>query len=360
MSSTSIGIIGGGVIGLLTAWELVRVGVSTVVVESTTSGTQSSWAGGGILSPLYPWRYPEAVNELCRWSQHQYPILARELSAITAVDVEWERSGMIVLHDDHADAVAWLRRYGERGDPIGETELRELEPNIRASANLALWLPDIAQIRNPRLLRALRIYLEKAGVRFYDHAPVDGFVTDGCGVYGIETARGTVEVAQCVVAAGAWSNRFIEHSAVRLGHRPVKGQMLMLRTVPNTVRHIILCGQHYLIPRRDGCVLVGSTVEDCGFDYTVTQTARAALYAFAGKIIPTLRKAEIVGHWAGLRPGSDTGVPRIGEIPYIGGLYVNTGHFRNGIVMAPGSARLLADLMLSRPPIVDPAPYALP
>ena len=353
-------VVGGGVIGLMTALELVRAGCSTAVVELTTTGRESSWAGGGILSPLYPWRYADAVNALCRWSQFTYPRLIEDLRVATAVDAEWTQSGLIVLNGNHAAAMTWLQSSGVRCRAVKNGDLLDLEPRVASSGEAALWLPDIAQVRNPRLLKALRTHLEQLHVRFYEHTQVYGLVVRGDSLRGVETSRGIIEVEQCVITAGAWSSKLLEKMGITLSHRPMKGQMILLRARPQTVRHIILSGDCYLIPRRDGSVLVGSTVEDSGFDYTLTQVARSALRSFAAEIFPMLGKAEIGGHWSGLRPGSDEGVPYIGESPHVMGLYVNTGHFRNGIVMAPGSARLLADLMLSRPPIVDPAPYALP
>ena len=360
MSRHQVVVVGGGVIGLMTARELVRAGCSTAVIELTTTGRESSWAGGGILSPLYPWKYPDAVNRLCHWSQSAYPHLIKDLCVATAVDAEWTPSGLVVLDENHADAMTWLQGSGIRWRPLKNGDLLDLEPRIAPSVVGALWLPDIAQVRNPRLLRALRIYLEQRNVRFYEHTQVYGPVVHGGALCGMDTSRGIIATERCVITAGAWSSELLERAGVVLRHRPMKGQMLLLRALPHAVRHIILSGSHYLIPRRDGSVLVGSTVEDSGFDYTLTQSARVTLRSFAAEIFPMLGKAEIGGHWAGLRPGSETGVPYIGESPNIRGLYVNTGHFRNGIVMAPGSARLLTDLMLSRPPIVDPAPYALP
>jgi glycine oxidase len=135
--------------------------------------------------------------------------------------------------------------------------------------------------------------------------------------------------------------------------------MLVLRSQPGHISHIILKRGHYLIPRQDGRILVGSTVEETGFDRSITDLAHSELRAAAVELAPSLNECPVEHHWAGLRPGSPDGTPFIGEHPNIRGLFVCGGHFRNGIVLAPASARLATDLMLGRPPLFDPTPYQL-
>ncbi|HEM47619.1 MAG TPA: FAD-dependent oxidoreductase, partial [Alphaproteobacteria bacterium] len=160
-----------------------------------------------------------------------------------------------------------------------------------------------------------------------------------------------------VVAGGAWSAE-IMREMIPLDVVPVRGQMLLFRAAPETLHRILLQEGRYVIPRRDGRVLAGSTLEYVGYDKSVTEQARAELWEAAVRLVPALADCPVENHWSGLRPGSPEGIPFIGKVGNISGLYVNAGHFRNGVVLGPASARLLADLILERSPIVDPAPYA--
>ncbi len=352
-------IIGGGVIGLLTARELNDAGMRVRVVDQGAVGQESSWAGGGILSPLYPWRYPEGVNRLALWSQAAYPQLAEAVAEASGVDPEWTRNGMLMLDtSEQAQALAWAQRFGYRMELIGAGQVAVVGPGL-AHAQAALWMPEVAQLRNPRLLKGLRRACEQTGVAMTEHAPVEAIISADGRVSGVATAQGRFEAARVVVAAGAWSGRLLAGLGLQLPVRPVRGQMLLFRAEPGVVSRIILGPRHYIIPRRDGRVLVGSTMEEVGFDKSTTGAAREELLGAAFALVPRLRDFPIERHWAGLRPGSPTGVPFIGAHPSLQGLYINSGHFRNGVVMAPASARLLADLLLERPPILDPLPYAI-
>ncbi len=354
-------VVGGGLLGMLVARELAGAGARITVVERGEPGREASWAGGGILSPLYPWRYPAAVTALAAWSQRVFPALAETLRAESGVDPEWTRSGLLLLEaDERGPAKAWAARWSAHVQILSAPVAAEMEPALASLTHAALWMPEVAQVRNPRLLRALRASLERRGVQVESDAEVTDFITQGDTVSGVRSTRGDFRAGGVVVAGGAWSGRLLEKLGIPLAVTPVRGQMLLFRAPPGLVRHMVLAQGHYLVPRRDGRVLAGSTVEYVGFDKSTTKAAYAELRAAAIALVPALESAPIERHWAGLRPGSQSGVPTIGPHPRWRGLYVNAGHFRNGVVLGPASARLLADLILARPPCVDPTPYALP
>jgi len=351
-------VVGGGIIGLLSALELQAAGLEVTLLERTLPGRESSWAGGGILSPLYPWRYPEAVTPLAAWSQMRYPDLAETLRESTDVDPEWTRSGLLVLDPDEFEpGLAWAAAQGRRAEVVGEDDLRRLEPRL-AHEGEALWMPDLAQIRNPRLVKALVHHLQ-GRVRFLDNTPVQGFEAPGGRLRALLTPAGRLACERAVICAGAWSGGLLSTLGRPPLIEPVRGQMLLFRSAPCEQRRIVLDGGRYLIPRRDGRVLAGSTMERVGFDKATTRVAAEALKAFAVGRFPHLEAVEMERHWSGLRPGSANGVPYIGPVPGVEGLFIDTGQFRNGVVLAPASARLVADLMLGRPPILDPAAYAV-
>lgn len=353
-------VVGGGIIGMLTARELARAGCRVRIIERGVLGGESSWAGGGILSPLYPWRVPEAVARLALWGQRMYPELAAELAAETGIDPEYENSGLLMLDVEGASrAREWAARHHVEIELIEDAErIAGLEPACRTVTH-ALWLPAVAQIRNPRLIRALRADLGRRGVVLEEHAAVAGIEHSDGRVSGVRVDGKTLHADVVIVAAGAWSARILQSIDIRIEVKPVRGQMLLYRTVPGTIRRILLAAGHYVIPRRDGRVLVGSTIEEVGFDKDTTPAARAELQQAAESLAAELAGSAIEHHWSGLRPGSAHEIPYIGSVPGIEGLYLNAGHFRNGLLLAPASAHLLADLILGRRGEFDPAPYAL-
>ena len=353
-------IIGGGIIGMLTARELSLAGASVCILEKGDTARESSWAGGGILSPLYPWRYDDAITRLARYSQQAYPALTVELFEATGIDPEYEPSGLLILEQEELESgLAWAGRWGLTAEKVDHARARELEPELKPSTPHALWMPEIAQVRNPRLARALRADIERRGVQILTHTPVTGIRFENNRAQGVETPTGLIEGGQLIACAGAWTAELLDGSGHRPDIEPVRGQMVLCHATPGLVRHITLCQDHYAIPRRDGRVLFGSTLEHQGFDKSTTSQAREELYTLAIELLPALRRFPIERHWAGLRPGSPGGVPYIGRHPQAGNLFVNAGHFRNGVVLGPASARLAADILLDRPPILDPAPYAM-
>ncbi|NOZ10895.1 MAG: glycine oxidase ThiO [Gammaproteobacteria bacterium] len=359
---------GGGVIGLLSAYELVQAGRSVVVLEQGQVGRESSWAGGGILSPLYPWRYADPVNLLAGLSQQAYPALITSLRKQTGVDPEWVRSGLLILDgSEGARAQAWATTVGERGivapapqiELLKGTQVNELEPALGSVSDQAIWMPQIAQVRNPSLMTALRQWLLGRGVEIREGVQVQGFRQCNGRLVGLKVRGGEIEASHCLLAAGAWSGQLLESVGMSLAVEPVKGQVLLLGARPGQLSRIILHKGRYLIPRRDGRVLVGSTVEYAGFDKTVTQAARDDLHQVAISLVPGLADCPTERQWAGLRPGSPHGVPFIDNHIEIEGLYICTGHYRNGFVLGPASARLVVDLILGRQAQLNPRPYSI-
>jgi len=353
-------IIGGGLIGLLTARTLSANGANVVLVERGQLGQESSWAGGGILSPLYPWKYPAAVNELAAWSQARYRQLVEDLEQATGIDAEWTQSGLLVLDgDQHEAALAWAPTFSANVQPVDASAIQRLEPALPVGHQSGLWMSEVAQIRNPRLIQALREDLRLRGVRVAENTEVTHLLSKKNRIQGVQTEYSEVIADQVIVACGAWSATLLKELGQEVPVMPVRGQMILFRMQPGQLQHIVLWRGHYVIPRRDGRVLVGSTMEDVGFDKKVTDEARDGLVRAAYDMVPALADAPMERHWAGLRPGSPTGVPFIGAHPKIEGLFINAGHFRNGVVMAPASAQLLTDIMQNQPTMLEARPFAL-
>jgi glycine oxidase len=352
-------VIGGGIIGLLTARELIEAGERVTVVEMGETGREASWAGGGILSPLYPWRYPQSVTDLVAWSQQDYPRLCLALHDETGIDPELTHSGILILDPEERDqAQRWAQAQGVRLELPDLDAVREIEPDLGPHPDRALWLPEVAQVRNPRLTKALRRAIDgRAEVR--EQEEVTELLVEAGRVTGARTRKDTFRADKVIVCTGAWTARLLEQLGNAPDIHPVRGQMILFYGKPGQIGRIVLYRDHYVIPRRDGRVLFGSTVESVGFHKATSAEVKEALYRAAIELFPLLKRTPIEEHWSGLRPGSPSGVPYIGAYPGVEGLYFNAGHFRNGVVTGPASARLAADLMLGREPLVSPAPYAL-
>ncbi len=357
--SSDILVIGGGVIGLMTARELASAGAKVTLVEMSDTGQQASWAGGGILSPLYPWRFAGAVTALAGWSQRAYPGLCAELFETTGIDPEYSISGLMILDpEEHADALAWAAAEQRPLEVLTRARMAEKEPELATDVRKALWLADIGQIRNPRLTKALRAAIApKVNIR--EHEEVLELKAQDGQVRGARTKVGEIAAEHVVVCTGAWTAELLAQLGRKPDIRPVRGQMILFYARPGQIRHLTLFRERYVIPRRDGRVLIGSTLEEAGFDKHTTAEAKEELYRIATGLFPLLKRTPIEDHWAGLRPGSPSGIPYIGPYPGVAGLYVNAGHYRNGLVTGPASARLLADLLLGRDPILPPSRYTL-
>jgi len=361
MTKTSeITIIGSGAIGLLTAREFVKAGLSVTLIDKSLSGQESSWAGGGILLPLYPWRQPKAISTLVIESNKNYADLSADLFSATKIDPEWYNCGLLICKNpDKSLATTWCNQHSipyKDADSSFFTDLNTQTVN-------PLWLPTIAQARNPRLLKSLKAYLLDAGVTFIENCEVVDVSINNAQINTLQTNQGDIKVKQLVICTGAWtgelSKKLLPNSLCSPDISPVKGQMLLFDAEPETLTHMVLDASFYLIPRRDGKILAGSSVEHTDFDKSTSPEAREKLFHMATELFPALKDIPMVKHWAGLRPGTKQGIPYIDKHPEIKNLSINAGHFRNGLVMGPASARLMSDLILDRKPCVDPEPYKL-
>ncbi|MET0047825.1 MAG: glycine oxidase ThiO [Sedimenticola sp.] len=353
-------VIGGGAIGMLTARELSMAGHKVALFDRLKTGRESSWAGGGIISPLYPWRYANSVTALASWGQAQYQALSTALAEETGIDPEWTRSGLMILSpDEEKTALHWAEKHGSQLDILDREGVAGCEPALDAPPASAIWMPQVAQVRNPRLVKALHQDLLQRGVQIHEETIVERLLIDKGTMTGIQSETGTHHCDTVVICAGAWTKQLLGPLGEAMEIKPIRGQMILFKTDPGTITRITLENDRYIIPRRDGRVLFGSTLEHAGFDKQTTELAGDELYRIATGRFPALKDFPVEKQWAGLRPGSPAGIPYIGPHPEVRGLYINSGHFRNGVVLGPASCRLVADLVLERDPVLTPAPYAL-
>ncbi len=332
--ATDFLIVGGGAVGLTSAQALLQMGYRVTLVERGAVGQEASWAGGGILSPLCSWDYREPVTRLAHRGMAMFDEAATLLQASTGIDIEYQHSGMLVLPPfEQQKAMHWCKQH------FFDCEAIELADILPGQQGTGLLLPEVSQVRNPRLLRALRERVEMFGGVILEQHEVQGFEIEGEQVTGLRTSQGRLGAEAYVVAAGAWSKTLLGEHALNMDVRPIRGQILLFKFDEPPFRNILLKGDLYLIPRRDGHVLVGSTLEDVGFDKSVTAEARDSLLRRVRELFPAW--PEPIRHWAGFRPGSPDNIPTIGRHPHLTNLYANCGHFRYGVTMSLASAELL-------------------
>ena len=352
-------IVGGGAIGLMTARKLFLEGVDVLLLEKGPLGGESSWAGGGIISPLYPWRYDHAVNILAERSKKIYPELTKTLLEESGSDSELITSGLFTVKDDLPEIAEWAQRWSIDARYIDKRdEVLAIEPLAGPAVDHGIWMPDIMQVRNPKFNAALKASFEHHAIPFREHEGVEEILIENDRIVGVRTAKQSYFAEKVVIASGAWSAQFdVTQDSVEVS--PVKGQMIMYKGEPGLVKRMILSEGHYIIPRKDGRILAGSTLEKIGFDKTISDAAHEELHEAAVELVPALARLPIERQWAGLRPGTAKGIPYICPHDSVEGLYVHAGHFRNGIVLGAASVELFADIILGRTPWCDPDPYVI-
>lgn len=332
-------VVGGGVVGLFCAAEAAQRGRSVTVITGPVSRPTASWAGGGILSPLFPWRYPDALAALTVHALKRYGDWQRRFSAAGVAEAEINACGMWVQTGDIARAEQWAQRHG-----VALVQERD-----------GVFLPEVAAIRNPHLLKALEAYLRASGVRLVQ----DAVQTISTGDATARTLKDRFSARHLVLAAGAWSRSLLP-PAERAGLPelfPAKGQMLLYPPTPRPLPRILLTDNGYLIPRKDGLVLAGSTLEPGIEDMRPDTAAAERLSSMAEALWPALAGVTPIAHWAGLRPGTSSPLPLITPVDAGGRTWLASGHYRNGLVAAPATAALLLDQLDGTVPFCDPLPF---
>ncbi len=343
-------IIGGGVIGLTTAYFLAREQTRVEVVDQGDFGKEASWAGAGIIPPGDPSKARDPFDQLRAHSSVLFPKLSAELREQTGMDNGYRRSGGLVFHDDQESY--FEREWRSEGVHFEEVEgaaLKRLEPALSSDLKRAYILPELAQVRNPWHLKALEGYCRGRGVRLRSGCPIFGIERQGSRITGVRTHDGLLRADRYLLTAGAWTGTLLEPLGWRLGIKPIRGQIALLNTGTPIFHRVLLKGKRYLVPRADGRVLVGSTEEDVGFDKRTTAEAIQGLTAFAISVVPELARAHPEHTWAGLRPGSPDGLPFIGPVPGLDNLFIAAGHFRAGIQLSPATGLILKELFLGQP-----------
>jgi glycine oxidase len=359
-ASPDVVVIGGGVIGLAVAWRAARSGLPVTVLERGCPGGETSHVAAGMLAPISEASLAERVGlELGLRAAAAYPEFVAALSIASDRDLGYLRCGTLAVARDRDEAEALQREFEmRRGIGLEVRRLRpsaarRIEPALAPTLRLALEVPDDHAIDPRRLTAALVVAVERAGAVVRAGAEVAEVVLEDGRVAGVSLAHGEyLPVRQLVVAAGPWSGQLEGlPTAARLPIRPVKGQILRLHDPagPGLLNHVLRTAGGYVVPRGDGCYVLGATMEERGFDQSVTAGAVFELLRDVIELIPGFSELQIDECSAGLRPATPDGAPAIGP-GAIPGLYWATGHHRNGILLAPLTAELILSALLGESP----------
>jgi glycine oxidase len=359
-----VAIIGGGIMGSAIALRLAQRGVPVTVIERGIPGAEASSAAAGILGPQMEADGPGPLLELGLRSRALYPGLAAELRELTGVDVGYDRSGVLAVALDEAGARAlaarraWQEARGLRVEALTGEAAHALEPALGPSVRAALAFPDDAQVVARELARAFSQAAAVAGARFLTGRYVRRVRVEGGRATGVELDGETLAAGVVVVAAGSWSGLVEGAGLSPAVVRPARGQMVSIETRPPLFRHVVSAPGGYLVPRRDGTVLAGSTVEMVGFHKQVTVGGLAAILSLARALVPGLGDAPVTATWSNFRPYTEDHLPVLGTTP-VDGLVLATGHYRNGILLAPITAQVIAELIATGRSSVDLSPFSV-
>jgi glycine oxidase len=347
-------VVGGGVIGGAIAWALAKRGVSVTVVEAGPIGRGASWAAAGVLCPDWHGHDPAPLTALAEASLASWPEWVSELEDRTGVGLGYRRDGLLNLWVDPEAAglppeLATTRPPVGNGQILSATEVRRLEPSVTGPILGGILNPDDAQVDNPRLAPTLMRAAADLGVRVLTDTPVATLLGSRGVCRGVKTASGIELTADAVViATGAWSGLLASASGIHLPMEPWRGQMLAFEAPARPLGRIVFCGELVLVPRPHGSIVVGTTLENVGFDARVTLAGLQQISARACRVVPALGDLRLEQTWAGLRPGTPDHLPYLGSVPGWDGLYVATGHGRKGLILAPITGDLMTRLILER------------
>jgi glycine oxidase len=347
-------IIGGGVIGLTIARELARRGRPDIcIIDQSTIGGEASWAAAGMLSVQAGSDPVGSIFEFCSRSRDYFPKLADDLFIETGIDIELDRRGAIFAAFDEADLMevgsrfALHREAGLEVEMLTAAEIRRAEPFISTDVKGGLYFANDWQVDNRKLITALTASCREYGIEIIENEQVLSVnVDDGC-VSGLELTDRKIDAEIVIAANGAWASHIlVGNVAMPFEVRPIRGEIVAFQTAKRLFEHVIHSRHGYIVPREDGRVLAGASTDDAGFDRSVTEEAKADITAMAFRISPSLANLEPVDHWAGLRPFAADGLPIIGKIGGVAGLFVATAHYRNGILLAPATAAAIGDAVV--------------
>jgi glycine oxidase len=352
MKTSDVIVVGGGAIGTSVAYFLAREGLSVTLFEREELASQASGAAAGMLAPLCEAGGKDAFSQLGLQSLEMFPGLVAELQELSGIDPQLVRSGTLraALTDAEAEELRGQATASDGCDLqwLSPAEAREREPLLSEEVRGALWSASEAHVFSPLLVQAYAQAACRLGAQIHTGIPVQGFIRDGDHVLGVTTPSGQWGAGHVVLAAGVWTRYCAEWLGERLPLEPVRGQILALDQPRPCFRTILWNGHTYLVPKRNGTVVVGATEEHAGFDRRNTAEAIAELIGSATRIVPALGDCTFRRAWSGLRPDTPDHLPAIGPVPGVGEVVLAAGHYRNGVLLSPITGKAVADWIVRK------------
>lgn len=343
-------IIGGGVIGLAIAREFQKKGVRKItVLERGSVGKEASEAAAGMLAPHAETEKLDDFYHFCDQSNKLYPDFAAELFDETDVDIELDKSGTLYLAFTENDVTEIRRRFewqksaGLPVEHLSARETRQTEAFVSPDVLESLFFPNDWQVENRKLLHALHKFAELGGIEIRENTEIKQLLIENNKITGAEAATEKFFAGKVILANGAWTSLIKAEGLALPPVKPIRGQMIAFQTAKRLFQKVIYSPRGYLVPRFDGRVLAGATVEDVGFEKSVTESGIGFLRENALEIAPSLVNLEIAEKWAGLRPFAADGLPVLGSFPPVENFFIATAHYRNGILLAPLTAKILTE-----------------
>jgi len=364
MKTSDVVVIGGGVIGSSIAYNLAQHQQQILLIEKQQPGQEASSAAAGILAVASGRSKRGPMYQLKRASQELYPALIRELEDRTGIDLEYQTIGVLDLLRTDEDERKYRRLYElrqEQGYPatwLSAPEVRQLEPALATDVRGAVHFSSDHHLHNGKLAEAWAQAAAQRGVALHTGTTVNEARISNGKVTEVRVGNDWVGVGTVVIAAGSWSRQVGNVFGLTIPVEPAKGQMLAVRTTQ--VRHVISWSEHYLVPRKNGEVIIGSTVEFVGHNKDVTLETIAEFITRSAALVPEIKKAPLSRFWAGLRPYSPTRRPILCRAPGLDNVILATGHHRNGIVLAPITGKLISELITTGHPSLSLEPFGLP
>ena len=358
-------IVGGGIIGSSIAWRLAREGVAVTVLERARLGQEASWAAAGLIAPQAEAQGSGAFFDLCLRARDAFRRIHPHLLEDSGIDPEYSSMGILYLALDRAEQkdleerARWQRQAGGVLEELTPAEARKLEPAIGHDTLFALYMPEDRPLDNRKLTQAYAVAAVRAGATLAEGVSVDAVITAGGRAHGVRLHDGsTLEADLVIIAAGAWSDTLRGLEADQVALHPVRGQIVCFEGRPGLLGPPVFSSRGYLVPRRDGRILAGSTMEQAGFNRSVTLAGMEKIVGAALAMVPALCDLTFREAWAGLRPATHDLLPVLGFSPSIANVIYATGHFRSGILLSALTGEIVADLVAGRQPALDLKPFS--
>ncbi|WP_343836175.1 glycine oxidase ThiO [Salinibacillus aidingensis] len=358
-------VIGGGVMGGSTAFQLSKKGYRTLVLEKDQLGGKASSAAAGMIGAQVELDSDSPMFQLARESRKQFPELAEEIKDLAGIDIGFRKNGMLKMAFTNEEREKFLKiietqqQLGEQVDWLTPEEVINKEPLLSSSLKGAMYIEGDGQVSAPDFTMGLLKSAAALGTDLKEYCEVKGFLREGNRVIGVSTNEGNFYSHSVVVTAGAWTTQLIQESGLDLKGYPVKGESFSVITHKPLLTHTIFSSSCYIVPKTGGRLIIGATVKPHSFSRSVSVEGIAQLMEEAKFILPSIKETEWKKAWAGTRPQSLDGLPYLGEHPEWSHLFIANGHFRNGILLSPITGMIITDLIERKKTITDVEPFRI-